>query len=67
MVGIVSLKTFLLDEMLVSRLLMFSRMFFSSAGGDFLVCVEDFVLGFHEGFIRPTCVLYIFEFFRVQP
>ena len=66
-VGIVSSKTFLLHEMLVSRLLMFSRMFFSSAGGDFLVYVEDFVVGFHEGFIRPTCVLYIFEFFRVQP
>ena len=32
--GIASLKTFLLDEMLVSRLLMFSGMFFSSAGGD---------------------------------
>ena len=27
-------KTFLLDDMLVSRLLMFSGMFFSSAGGD---------------------------------
>ena len=67
MVGIVSSKTFLLDEMLVSRLLMFSRMFFSSVGGAFLVYVEDFVVGFHEGFIRPTCVLYIFEFFRVQP
>ena len=65
--GIVSSKTFLLDEMLVSRLLMFSRMFFSSAGDDFLVYVEDFVVGFHEGFIRPTCVLYIFEFFHVQP
>ena len=38
-------------------------MFFSSAGGAFLVYVEDFVVGFHEGFIRPTCVLYIFEFF----
>ena len=43
--------------MLVSRVLMFSGMFFSSAGGviAFLVYVEDFVVGFHEAFIRPTC------------
>ena len=34
--GIASLKTFLLDEMLVSRLLMFSGLFFSSAGDCFL-------------------------------
>ena len=52
-----SSKTFWLDEILVSRLLMFSGMFLSSAGGVIAlsVYVEDFVVGFHEGFVRPTC------------
>ena len=53
-----SSKTFLLHEMLVSCLLMFTGMFFSSAGA-FLVYVEDFVVGFRE---------YIFlNFFACNP
>ena len=51
-----SLKTFWVDEMLESLLLMFLGMFFSKAGVVALaVDVEYFVVWFHEGLEASVC------------
>ena len=52
-----SLKISLPEEMLETRLLMFSGMFFYQCGGiiTLLVDVQQFVVGFHVRFIASAC------------